>query len=41
MVFASKSEEVAREWRKLPSEELHSLYFPPDNVRAIRSRRVR
>jgi hypothetical protein len=28
-------------WRKLHNEELHSLYIPPNIMRAIKSRRIR
>jgi hypothetical protein len=34
--FGSKSDEVTGEWRKLHSEELHSLYSLPDIIRQIK-----
>jgi hypothetical protein len=36
-----KRNEVAREWRKLHTEELHNLYTSPDIIRAIKSRMMR
>jgi hypothetical protein len=30
-----------RSWRKLHNDELHSLYFSPNFVRVIKSRRLR
>jgi hypothetical protein len=30
-----------KSWRKLPNDELHSLYFSPNIVRVIKSRRMR
>jgi hypothetical protein len=29
-IFGPKRDEVTREWRKWHSEELHSLYSPPN-----------
>jgi hypothetical protein len=40
-IFGSKSDEGTGEWRKLHSEELHSLYSLPDIIRQIKSRRMR
>ena len=34
-------EAISIEWRRLHSEELHSLYRSPNIVRAIKSRRLR
>jgi hypothetical protein len=40
-IFGPKRNEVAGEWRKLHSEELHNLYSSSDIIRQIRSRPVR
>jgi hypothetical protein len=40
-IFGPKRDEVTGEWRKLHSEELHSLYSSPDIIRQITSRRMR
>jgi hypothetical protein len=40
-IFGPKRDEVAREWRKLLSGELHNLYSSPDIIRQIKSRRTR
>jgi hypothetical protein len=39
-IFGPKRDEVTGEWRKLHSEELHSLYSSPDIIRQIKSRRM-
>jgi hypothetical protein len=39
-IFGLKRDEVT-EWRKLHSEELHILYSSPNNIRQIKSRRMR
>jgi hypothetical protein len=39
-IFIPKRDEK-REWRRLHSEELHSLYSSPNIVRVIKSRRLR
>jgi hypothetical protein len=40
-VFGPKRDEVTGEWRKLHNEELDDLYFLPNIVLVIKSRRVR
>jgi hypothetical protein len=40
-IFGSKRNEVTGDWRKLHNEELHNLYFPPNIIRMIKSRRMR
>jgi hypothetical protein len=40
-VFGHKRDEVTREWRKLHKEELNDLYFSPNIVWAIKSRKMR
>jgi hypothetical protein len=39
-IFGPKREEDGS-WRKLYNDELHSLYFSPNIVRVIKSRRMR
>jgi hypothetical protein len=34
-------DEMTQEWRRLHNEELHALYFSPNIIRVIRSRRLR
>jgi len=40
-IFGPKREQVTSEWRKLYNEELNDLYCSPNNVRVIKSRRMR
>jgi hypothetical protein len=40
-IFGPKRDEITGEWRKLHSEELHILYFSPNVIRQIKSRRMR
>ena len=40
-VFGPKRDEVTREWRKLHNEELSDLYFLPNIVQVVKSRRMR
>ena len=39
-VFGSKRDEVTGEWRKLHNEELSDLYYLPNIVRVVKSRRM-
>jgi hypothetical protein len=40
-VFGPKREEVTGDWRKLHNEELSDLYSLPNNMRVVKSRRMR
>ena len=40
-MFGPKRDEVTGEWRKLHNEELNDLYSLPNDVRAIKPRRMR
>jgi hypothetical protein len=40
-VFVPKRDEVTGKWRKLHHEELNELYFLPNIVRVVKSRRMR
>jgi hypothetical protein len=40
-IFGPKRDDVMGEWRKLHSEELHTLYLSSDIVRRITSRQMR
>jgi hypothetical protein len=40
-IFGPKKDEVTGEWRRLHKEDLYAVYFPPNIVRAIKSRRIR
>jgi hypothetical protein len=39
-IFGPKRDEVTSEWRKLHHEELNDLYYSPNIIRVIQSRRV-
>ena len=40
-IFGPRRDEVTGEWRRLHSEELSDLYFSPNIVRVMKSRRMR
>jgi len=40
-IFVPRNEEVRGEWRRLYNEELNDFYSSPNNVRVIKSKRVR
>jgi hypothetical protein len=40
-ILGPKRDEVTAGWRKLRKEELHNLYFSPNIIRMIKSRRMR
>jgi hypothetical protein len=39
--FGPKRDEVTGEWRRLHKKELYALYFSPNIIRVIKSRRLR
>jgi hypothetical protein len=40
-IFGPRRDEITREWRKLYNEELNDLYYSPNIVLVIKSRRMR
>jgi hypothetical protein len=40
-IFGPKSDEVTGEWRKLHNEEMNDLYSLSNNMRVVKSRRMR
>ena len=40
-IFGPRKDEVTGEWRRLHNEELNDLYFSPNIVRVMKSRRMR
>jgi hypothetical protein len=41
MIFESKKDEVAGEWRKLHNEELHDFDYSPSIIRIMKARRMK
>jgi hypothetical protein len=39
-IKSRQKDEATREWRKLHSEKLHSLYSSPKTIRQLKSRRI-
>ena len=40
-IFGPRRDDVTGEWRRLYNEDLNDLYSSPNNVRVIKSRRMR
>jgi len=40
-IFGPRKDEVTGEWRRLHNEELNDLYYSPNIVRVIKSRRMK
>ena len=40
-IFGPKRDEVTREWRRLHNGDLNDLYYSPNIVRVVKSRRMR
>ena len=40
-IFGAKSDEITAEWRKLHNAELHAIYYFPNIIRNLKSRRLR
>jgi hypothetical protein len=40
-IFQSKKDEVTGEWRELHNEVLSNLYFSPNIIQVIKSRKIR
>jgi hypothetical protein len=40
-IFGPRTDEATGEWRRLHNEELNDLYYSPNIVRVIKSRRTR
>jgi len=40
-IFGHRSDEITGEWRRLHKEKLNDLYSSPNNVRVIKSRKMR
>jgi hypothetical protein len=40
-IFGPRKDEMTGNWRKLHNEELHNLYYSPNLIRMMKSRRMR
>ena len=40
-MFGAKKDEITGGWRKLHNAELHALYYSPNIIRSLKSRRLR
>jgi hypothetical protein len=40
-IFGSKRDEVTGEWRRLQDKEIYDVYFSPNIIRVIKSRRMK
>jgi hypothetical protein len=40
-IFGPKRDEMTADWRTLHNEGLHNLYFSPNTIRIIKSRKMR
>jgi hypothetical protein len=40
-IFGQKKDEMIEDWRQLHNDELHNLYFSPNIIRMIKSRRMK
>jgi hypothetical protein len=40
-IYRPKRDEITEEWRKLHNEEINDLYFLPNIIQVIKSRRMR
>ena len=40
-IFGDKKDEITGELRKLHNDELHALYYSPNIIRSLKSRRLR
>ena len=40
-IFGAKKDEITGEWKKLHNAEVHALYYSPNIIRSLNSRRLR
>ena len=40
-IFGAKKDKITGEWKKLHNVELHALYYSPNIIRSLKSRRLR